>query len=709
MRILTAAALTLAYAVCGWAGTAGASEASPAASAATAIGTTTGTAPAAPSSFILQPSSFPQRLLSKGHSAAALRKILVPRDRWRPFPPVADRKAWARADAEILAACVAEGERLLDYKWPPLPATLSLAIARTGNRSDFDRLNTEKRRALTHLVLAEIAENRGRFTDAIVNGVWSICEESWWGSPAHLSRGPEYRGLHDITRPRVDLFTATTAETLAWTDYFLGEKLDAVSPVVRRRIRHEVNRRLLEPVLAHHHWWMGEKGGAEAPNNWNPWICSNWLACALLLAPDEDARARHAAAVLETLDNFLDHYPDDGGCDEGPGYWNAAAGSLYDNLALLDLATAGATRPLLRAPKIRNMAAFVWRAQISEKYSLNFADASPHLGLDAPLVWRFGAAAGDTAMRRFAAFYLPDKHAHPLANLFNRTHFARAFFYLFERAAMDAEPKSLPLPRDVWLPGIQVMLARDTAGSARGWTLAAKGGHNDESHNHNDVGNFILYRDGAPVIVDVGSGKYTAKTFSADRYTIWNLRSEYHNTPAPSGVGQSAGAAFRARDARHTAGDRSATLSLDITAAYPPAAGLRRLRRTITLERGTGANIRDEYELAAGGGAVFAEHIMVCHPARITGDAEVTLDIRNPAGNGSGAGSPAAPVVIRLRGAPAGAVTVRIEPIVLSGESDTGVRNNWGDGTLRRITFLVNTAGAAGAAAAAGALTLEIR
>ena len=48
------------------------------------------------------------------------------------------------------------------------------------------------------------------------------------------------------------------------------------------------------------------------------------------------------------------------------------------------------------------------------------------------------------------------------------------------------------------------MTARVTERSSDGFYVAAQGGHNAESHNHNDVGNFIVFLNGKPVIVDVG-------------------------------------------------------------------------------------------------------------------------------------------------------------------------------------------------------------
>ena len=75
---------------------------------------------------------------------------------------------------------------------------------------------------------------------------------------------------------------------------------------------------------------------------------------------------------------------------------------------------------------------------------------------------------------------------------------------LFTLGEMADTPAAPPLPRDVWLPETQVMVARAQGGSTAGLYLAAKGGHNAESHNHNDVGHFIVYADGRPVLIDIG-------------------------------------------------------------------------------------------------------------------------------------------------------------------------------------------------------------
>jgi hypothetical protein len=161
---------------------------------------------------------------------------------------------------------------------------------------------------------------------------------------------------------------------------------------------------------------------------------------------------------------------------------------------------------------------------------------------------------------------------------------------------LDVPPLE-PLIRDFWLPELQVMGARSAAGSSRGFYVAAKGGHNAESHNHNDIGNFIVYHDGLPALIDVGVETYTAKTFSDRRYEIWTMQSAYHNLPTINGVMQKDGREFKARDVSYKSDGKSAAFGLDIAGAYPEEAGIKSWQRTITLRRGKDIVISDRYVL----------------------------------------------------------------------------------------------------------------
>ncbi len=607
-----------------------------------------------------------QNLLSGKFSNADLHSKLIPQAKWTPFPGIDDRSGWAKADESTMKAYLAKAESYIDYQWPSLPATSSLLIERTGDRNEYQKISFQKRQVLGTLLLAEVYENKGRFIDPVINGVWSICEESFWGVPAHLPKTKEYSGLMDVSQPFVDLFSAETGTFLSWVDYFLGEKLDEVSPQLRKRIYYETNNRIFQPLMNKPHGWMAANANGRPPNNWNPWICSNWLNIALLLETDENKRVAMVNKILHVLDQFVNPYPKDGGCDEGPSYWGAAAASLYDNIAMLNLASNDAFQYVLEDEKIKNMGRFIYRAQISEEYFIDFADADPKPGMAASMIYRFGKGIGDSAMMQFGAFYRKPKDGS-VGNF----HYFRNLFELFIQDEYGKAPQKLPLPADVWLPDIQVMIARDKEGSTKGLFVAAKGGHNDESHNHNDVGNYIVYYDGQPLIIDIGRGTYTRKTFSDKRYEIWYNCSDYHNLPTVNGQTQSPGAAFKASGVAYKTGKGFAELNLNIAGSYPATAAINEWKRTIRLNRGKNVTVTDVLSLKEAG--ELTEHLMTCYPAEVVKEGELVIHFNTEK-------SMTKDFVVRYNPRQ---MEVSVEKIPLATMEDQGVLQKWGDNIYR--------------------------
>lgn len=572
-------------------------------------------------------------MLSQRWSQAEIGKLIVPRDEWRPFATASEREAWDGLPQPLREAQVARGRELLGFDWPFLPAARYLDFARDGNRSRYETLCHRRRTALCDLVMAECTEGQGAFLDEITNGVWGICEESSWCIPAHIGVQRAGRGLPDVTEPIVDLFAAETGALLAWALYLLAPRLDTVSPLIVPRIRREIENRILVPVMERDDFgWMGLHG--QHVNNWTPWICSNWLTCALLLEEDETRRAAHVAKAMQVMDKFIDPYPADGGCDEGPGYWGRAGASLYDCLDLLRSATKGAV-DVFDEPLIQEIGRFIYRVQIAGRYFVNFADAAAMQQVDPGVTYGYGKAIADPEMTQMGAWLAKDQgtlEKGPTSSLGRRL---RTVFYLAE---MQDCPAVQPLPRDSWLPVIEVMTTRDRTGKAEGLFVAAKGGHNAESHNHNDVGSFIIFQGGKPVLVDAGVEAYTAKTFSGQRYEIWTMQSAYHNLPTINGVQQAPGKQFAARDARCYEDDLAATLCMDIAGAYPAEAKVKQWVRAVRLVRQMEVAIEDRYELEE----VVAEtvlHLMTPCEVERAGSGRLVLNrAQLPGGRETGVG-----------------------------------------------------------------------
>jgi hypothetical protein len=144
---------------------------------------------------------------------------------------------------------------------------------------------------------------------------------------------------------------------------------------------------------------------------------------------------------------------------------------------------------------------------------------------------------------------------------------------------------------------MQMMVARDQEGSAEGLFLAAWGGHNAQSHNHNDVGSFIIFADGQPIVIDIGRPTYRRQTFSSRRYEIWAFQSGFHNLPAINGVDQKAGRQFSAKNVYYHKSNTGAHIEMDITDAYPKAASAKSWNRIVRFNRDKDVVIVDSYTL----------------------------------------------------------------------------------------------------------------
>ena len=154
--------------------------------------------------------------------------------------------------------------------------------------------------------------------------------------------------------------------------------------------------------------------------------------------------------------------------------------------------------------------------------------------------------------------------------------------------------------KDVWFPGIQVMAARMEEGSDKGLYLSAKGGNNGESHNHNDVGSFVIYTDGKPAFIDIGTGVYEKKTFSEECYEIPQMQSNFHNLPMIGGVGQLPGKEYAAQDVDYHCEKNLTTFTANLRGVYPSGAGVESWQRFFTYDRKAGTVIvADDFRLVA--------------------------------------------------------------------------------------------------------------
>jgi len=557
-------------------------------------------------SFLVLSAQDKERNILAGEAAKIdLAKFLITDNSWNVSPGYKNRKFWESVPPKLREDYIKEAERWLDYNWPVVKATDYLEYIRSGDRRQ--EVYAEPSRALNALVMGELIEGKGRFLDQIINAVWYYSEQTWWGWSAHLSLQKASYGLPDINEPTVDLGVGEIANDLSWTWYLFKDEFDKVHPLISERLKQEIVRKVITPYSERtDFWYMGFE--SRRPNNWNPWINYNMLNCFLLLEDSHEKKLAEVLKIINSLDKFLNGYPDDGGCDEGPSYWGAAGAYLYASLNLLEKVSGGKF-DVYDNPLIQNMGKYFYKVNIHAPYFINFADADAKTYGSPATVYMYGKAIKDPVMQQFGAY---------LAKLSNwgNDNFSGKICDQIRNLVLLPEINSAEareaLVADFWFPNTEVAGARDKEGSYDGFFFGAKGGFNAESHNHNDVGSCVMYYDGKPCLIDLGRENYTAKTFSSRRYEIWTMQSGYHNLPTINGICQMQGENFKAFNTTFSANEKKAVFSTDIAGAYPKEAMVKSWVRTYILNRSKSFVITDKFELTSKNESLTSSNLITC-------------------------------------------------------------------------------------------------
>ena len=496
------------------------------------------------------------------------------------------RGPWRAVPERNTAVVVAAVEADRRAGWPPAALRDYAAYPKHGERTTYEDVVRGRLGRIARATALAAVRPESDAIDDVADGLWIVAEQSTWCWPAH-DDAFERTGnvVPDLRRPYLDLGAGETAATLAVAALVLGEQLDAAYPGLRARVMAEVEQRVLDPFHARRDWhWLGLDGNLH---NWNPWIHGNVIVAALAFDRPE-RRPETLRLCVEGIDRYLAALPADGGIDEGPGYWWNGACRALEALDVLDRISGGG---LFDSIDVDGLLAFPHRMQISPTWNMSFSDAEPRPHGEEPWFrlreWGERRGLADVVAHATAQF-------DPAAPLPLGAGAARLVDALL--APEPAGPGAAPLPRHIDLRSIGVVAARDRAGSAEGLFVAVKAGHNGQNHNHLDLGAVEIAVDGVPAVIDAGRPTYDGRTFSARRYELWPMRSEWHSTLRPRGLDQEPGEQWTAP---LDGGDDGTTAAwhVDLSRAYPLAAD-ERLTREVTLDRTTATvSVRDRWRL----------------------------------------------------------------------------------------------------------------
>ena len=459
---------------------------------------------------------------------------------------------------------------------PPFVDSLYLHLNATGQRLPGEKMLKSRFYYLWQLSLAECMENEGRFIPAICEGIEAICRQKPWSIPAHDRDLHNYKG----TNYDVDLVVATEGNAFAQCLYLLDDKLPIESRALAMCAFREKIFRPIYRCLENNKpfWWF------TMTNNWNSVCLAGVTGAALALLPDRDARAYYVAAAQKYQGYGMTGYGNDGYCSEGVGYYNYGFGAYITLRETVCRATQGKI-DFFRSPKFVSIAGYGKNIQIINgvcpAYSDCHVDATPEsfitdycaraLGLD---------NMSDTNDR----YTIPSMNNLSLRII---GMFPNKAWKVDMTPEMEQVLKTETDPLRTVYSEAGVFIARPQKESLCTMGISFKGGHNNENHNHNDVGSYIVVKGNEPIAGEMGGPySYPGDFFGGKGYTYPIKNSFGHPVPKVDGKLQKDGSKAQGILIDKKLTDEIDSYKIDLTSAYATVTSLKQLTRQFTYDRG---------------------------------------------------------------------------------------------------------------------------
>lgn len=404
----------------------------------------------------------------------------------------------------------------------------------TGDRTVYERKYFERRHDCSYISIAYWLTEDEKYIKPLIDGVFRICDEFTWCLPAHV--GLNTNPSIEFIKTHIDLFQAETGRLLTDIDVLVGDKLPYY---VRERISDEVRKRLIEPLKRRDFGWH-----MDCTNNWAA-VCAGGTGVALLHYGTEAEISHYLPKLYNAMENFLSGFNEDGCCMEGYAYWNYGFGYFVIFARMILDYTNGEVNYFKRE-KVKKIAAYVQKTRMGKKKIASFSDG------------------GDTftfspGLMSYLKEVYPDDIALPdleLATTRGNVYSMKEVLW-FDTDYKEDEYKE----GTAYFDGAQWFIKR-----GKKFSFAAKAGHNDEPHNHNDIGSFMIVAEGDDIpLADLGCGVYNAFTFHPDyRYKMIQNSSAGHSVPIINGEFQKEGKEYCGKNVEAT----DTTFSVDIEGAY---------------------------------------------------------------------------------------------------------------------------------------------
>lgn len=458
--------------------------------------------------------------------------------------------------AKTVEAITARAEDMLASEPPRVKFSDIHLYVTTGNRSKFQNVHSNYQNRMETYFFMYLLTKDEKYIEPLADIIWNICDFEAWSIPAHVSEDlPEER-----RKTWLDLCSTIMGYRIAEILYFAGDKLPQL---VRKRAEYEVRYRVIDSYAKYNDFWW-----VRAENNWSAVCVGAVLATYLYVASKEETDAQ-LPRMIETIKCYLRGFDDEGCCLEGYGYWNYGFSYFCLFASMLREYTDGEI-DLFKDEKVHAIARFQQNASINDTQCISFSDCGAAFR---PNGW----------LTHFLKNIYSDIEIPSIP--FSREKSAALRYILWQDPALadcTMNPKSHIYHNNQWF------IYRSPA-----YNLACKAGYNNEPHNHNDVGSFIISKNNNVTFTDPGGGEYTRQYFSSERYTILATSSRGHSVPIINGQFQVTG---KEKSRIYEETPNRYTFSMENAYSVP---GLKSLKRDVQCGESS-VTLIDTYEFSEG-------------------------------------------------------------------------------------------------------------
>ncbi len=244
--------------------------------------------------------------------------------------------------------------------------------------------------------------------------------------------------------------------------------------------------------------------------NWSAVCIRGVSTCFFLLASDEEIKSQ-IPRFIKSVECYLSGLDDEGCCIEGYGYWGYGFGNFCFFADMLRTYTDGEI-DFFKREKVHSVALFQQKIAMNDHQCLAFSDAG--IGFEP------GAVLSHFLKNEYSDVEIPSIKCsdYPCRIL------SSILYQCPELEESSFKPKSHNFINAQWF-----------VHHGEKYSLGAKAGHNEETHNHNDVGSFLVSKDNELTFLDPGAGEYTAGYFGHGRYNLFVCSSRGHSVPVING------------------------------------------------------------------------------------------------------------------------------------------------------------------------------